>query len=261
MQKYAQFCLHIIHSRMSLIKSPSDIASLKIGGKHLSAVLKSATDFAKPGISLLELDAFIESEIRARGCTPAFKGFEGFPNSACLSLNEEVVHGIPDDRILKDGDLIGIDVGLWYAQLCSDAAVTVGIGTITLEAQALLDHTKLALKKGLAAVKPFRRVGAISAAIEEVATTYNHGIVRSLMGHGVGHKIHEDPDIPNFGKSGDGILLRPGMVLAIEPMFTNGGGEVYTDVDGWGVITVDRSLSAQFEHNVVVTNTGYEILV
>ena len=246
---------------MSLIKTPVEISTLKIGGKHLAAVLKSAAEYAKPGVSLLALDAHIENEIRARGCTPAFKGFEGFPNAACLSLNQEVVHGIPDERVLQDGDLIGIDVGLWYGQLCSDAAVTVGVGTISFEAQSLLDHTQLALKKGLAAIKPFRRVGAISAAIEEVATTYNHGIVRTLMGHGVGHKIHEEPDIPNFGKPGDGILLRPGMVLAIEPMFTNGGGEVYTDVDGWGVITVDGSLSAQFEHNVVVTNKGYEILV
>lgn len=246
---------------MALIKTPTEIATLRIGGKHLRAVLTSAEKYAQPGVSLLALDTHIEHEIRARGCTPAFKGFEGFPNTACLSLNQEVVHGIPDDRILKEGDVIGIDVGLWYGQLCSDAAITIGIGSITPQAQDLLNHTQLALKKGLAAIKPFRRVGAISAAIEEIANKFNHGIVRTLMGHGVGHKIHEEPDIPNFGKPGDGVLLKPGMVLAIEPMFTNGGGEVYTDVDGWGVITVDGSLSAQFEHNVVVTNKGYELLV
>jgi methionyl aminopeptidase len=246
---------------MPLIKTAQEIATLRIGGKHLATVLKHAIESAKPGVVLLDLDAQIEREIRELGCTPSFLGYDGFPNASCLSLNQEVVHGIPDKRVLKEGDILGIDMGLWYGNLCTDTAATVAIGTISAEAQALLDHTKLALKKGLAAIKPFRRVGAISSAIEEVAVQYKHGIVRALIGHGVGHKVHEEPDVPNWGKPGDGILLRPGMVLAVEPMFTNGGGEVYTDVDGWGVITVDGSLSAQFEHTIAITQKGYEILV
>ena len=247
---------------MSLLKSSQDIAKLRIAGKHLAAVLKLAHEAAQPGVSLIELDTKIEAWIRERGCKPLFLGHEGFPNSSCLSVNEEVVHGIPDERLLVEGDLLGIDMGLWLENVCVDSAITVGVGKISQEAASLLADTKEALAAGVAAIKPFRtRVGAISHAVQEVAEARNRGIVRSLTGHGVGHKLWEAPDVPNFGRPGDGMQLRPGMVLAIEPMLTTGAGEVYTDIDGWTVVTVDKSLSAQFEHTIVITQRGAEILV
>jgi methionyl aminopeptidase len=245
---------------MALIKSAEDIRILRIAGQHLKAVIAEAGRKAVPGTTLIDLDAGIHAHILSLGCTPSFLGFDGFPNSSCLSLNAEVVHGIPDDRVLKDGDILGIDVGLWYKSLCVDSASTVAVGTPSPEAAALLEQTKEALKAGIRAIRPFRRVGVISQAIEEVAAKYNLGIVRTLTGHGVGHRIHEDPEVPNWGRSTDGIALRPGMVLAIEPMLTLGGGEVLTKVDGWGVETVDGSLAAQFEHTVLITQRGGEIL-
>jgi methionyl aminopeptidase len=245
---------------MALIKSKEDIIALRAGGKILGQVLRHASEKAQPGVNLLDLNESIHNEIIESGSTPAFLGFDDFPFSSCLSLNTEVVHGIPDERILKDGDILGIDVGLWYDGLCVDSAVTVAVGRASQEVLSLLTDTKNALMAGIKAIKPFRRVGAISQTIQEYSESRNRGIVRSLTGHGVGHKLHEDPSIPNFGRANDGILLRPGMVLAIEPMLTTGSGEVYTEVDGWTVTTVDHSLSAQFEHTVLVTSKGAEIL-
>lgn len=245
---------------MSLIKSKEDILALRAGGKILAQVLRNAAEKAQPGVCLLDLNKSIHDEIIASGSTPAFLGFDGFPYSSCLSLNAEVVHGIPDERILKDGDILGIDVGLWYKGLCVDSAVTAPVGKVSPEAAALLKDTQAALQAGIKAIRPFRRVGSISQSVQDSAEKANRGIVRSLTGHGVGHKLHEDPSIPNFGRASDGILLRPGMVLAIEPMLTTGSGEVYTEVDGWTVTTVDHSLSAQFEHTVLVTSKGAEIL-
>lgn len=245
---------------MALIKSKQDILALRAGGKILAQVLRDAAAATLPGVSLLDLNTRIHEQITASGSTPAFLGFDGFPFSSCLSLNSEVVHGIPDERILTEGDILGIDVGLWHQGLCVDAAVTVGVGTISDEAHALLEDTHKALLAAIKAIKPFRRVGVISQTVGEYAEKRNRGIVRSLTGHGVGHKLHEEPSVPNFGRASDGILLRPGMVLAIEPMLTTGSGEVYTEVDGWTVSTVDHSLSAQFEHTVLVTSKGAEIL-
>jgi len=245
---------------MSLIKSATDIKALCTGGQILGTVLAEASEKAKPGVTLLELDAFIHERILSYKCTPSFLGFEGFPNASCLSVNDEVVHGIPTSRTLKEGDIVGIDVGLWYEGLCVDGAVTVAVGAISKEAQKLLTDTQSALAAGIKAIKPFRRVGAISSAVQEVAERHNYGIVRALTGHGVGHKVHEEPNVPNFGKPTDGILLRPGMVLAIEPMLTTGGGDIFTEVDGWTVTTADHSLAAQFEHTVLITQKGAEIL-
>lgn len=245
---------------MALIKSQSDIQQLRSAGKILAATLAHAHSLAKPGVSLLELDKQIEAFIRSNGCKPSFLGYEGFPNASCLSLNAEVVHGIPNERVLKEGDVLGIDVGLWKGSVCVDSAITVGVGEISAEAQELLGHTQAALKAGIAAAKPFRRVGAISHAVQEYAELEELGIVRALTGHGVGHQVHEDPEVPNYGRVSDGILLRPGMVLAIEPMLTLGSGDVITEVDGWTVTTADGSLSAQFEHTVLITQRGAEIL-
>lgn len=245
---------------MALIKSKADIEKLRVAGKVLRAVLQGATQRAVPGASLLSIDAAAQEQMLAAKVKPAFLGFEGFPNTLCLSVNDQVVHGIPSEQVLQEGDILGIDAGLWYQGVCVDAAVTVPVGSVSTEAAALLKDTQAALKAGIKAIKPFRRVGAISAAIQESAERSGRGIVRSLTGHGVGHHLHEDPEVPNMGHATDGIALRPGMVLAIEPMLTAGSGEVYTEVDGWTVTTVDHSLAAQFEHTVLVTNSGAEIL-
>ncbi|MBU6389104.1 type I methionyl aminopeptidase [Patescibacteria group bacterium] len=245
---------------MALIKSNAEIAILRQGGQKLAEVLAEARQFVRPGLKLVDLDAFIYQQIEARGSTPSFLGHEGFPNASCLSLNEQIVHGIPDQRVLKDGDVLGIDVGLWYKKLCVDSAITVIVGAGTPEAEQLLKVTEQALEKGIKAAKPFRRVGSISHAVQEVGQKHGYGIVRTLTGHGVGHHVHEPPEVPNWGEPGDGALLKPGMVLAIEPMFTLGSGEVVTEIDGWGVIAADHTLSAHFEHTIAITGRGVEVL-
>jgi methionyl aminopeptidase len=245
---------------MSLIKTPQEISTIKTAGKYLGEVLARAERSVKPGLNLLELDASIHKHIVELGAKPSFLGYEDFPNASCLSVNDELVHGIPKDRALKEGDIVGIDVGLWYKGLCVDSAITVAVGSISPEAQRLLTVTQEALTKGIKAIKPFQRIGLISHAVQVVGEDAGLGIVRSLTGHGVGHEVHEEPSIPNIGRPSDGILLRPGMVLAIEPMFTLGHGAVVTDIDGWTIRTQDGSLSAQFEHTVVVTSRGAEIV-
>jgi methionyl aminopeptidase len=244
---------------MSLIKTPKDLANIRIAGRILAQILDDARQFVRPGITTLELDEYIASLMATNKVKPSFLGFEGFPGNACLSVNDQVVHGIPGRRILEEGDNIGIDCGLWYEKICVDGAITVPVGSISQEHQRLLDATQEALAAGIKAAKPFRRIGAISQAIQEVAEKHGMGIVRTLTGHGVGHQVHEAPEIPNFGKSTDGTLIKPGMVLAIEPMFTMGNPDVLTEIDGWGVVTADRSLAAHFEHTVIITSKGAEV--
>lgn len=245
---------------MTLIKSAPEIATLRTAGTHLAEVLDAAATLVKPGLNLIDLDKAIHADILKRGCKPSFLGFEGFPNASCLSINDELVHGIPRDITLKEGDIVGIDVGLWYKGLCVDHAVTVAAGPITKETQRLLDVTRKALEAGIKAARPGQRVGAIGYAVQQVAEAEGLGIVRTLTGHGVGHEVHEEPSVPNYGKPTDGILLRPGMVLAIEPMLTLGNPTVVTDVDGWTIRTQDGSLCAQFEHTVVITQRGASVL-
>ena len=245
---------------MSLIKSEEEIKNLRVAGKFLGEVLSLASKYIKAGQTLLEVDAYIEAEIRNRGCKPSFLNYEGFPNTACLSVNDQVVHGIPSERVLVDGDILGVDVGLWYKNVCVDATITVAIGKISSDAQRLIKVTEQSLYAGIKAAKPYRRIGSISSAIQEVADKAGLGIVRVLTGHGVGHLVHEEPSIPNYGHTSDGIIIRPGMVLAIEPMLTLGEDAVETEVDGWSVVTSDGSLSAHFEHTVLITKKGPEIL-
>lgn len=247
---------------MALIKSKQDIVNLRTAGKYLAEVLVFAQENCLPGVKLADLDKLIEEQILKRGCTPSFKGHEGYPAASCLSLNDQVVHGIPDQRVLKEGDLLGIDLGLWFNHVCVDAAKTVWVGGSHDDesVQRLLEVTEEALSVATRVTRPFTRIGAISSAVEHVAQQYNLGIVRRLTGHGVGHAVHEEPAIPNYGRPSDGMLLKPGMVLAIEPMFTLGSGDVFIEPDGWGVLTADHSLSAHFEHTVLVTKTGCEVL-
>lgn len=245
---------------MALIKSPRDLSNIRIAGKKLAGVLSAAREYVKPGLTTAELDAFIAEKISAIDAIPSFLGYEGFPASSCLSVNDQVVHGIPGPYVLKEGDSIGIDAGLWFEGVCVDSAITVEVGKVSSDVEKLLRLTKQALNEGIKAAKPFRRVGAISQAIQAVAEANNLGIVRSLTGHGVGHHVHEAPEVPNFGRASDGMLLKPGMVLAIEPMLTLGGADVLTEIDGWGVVTADRSVAAHFEHTVIITNRSVEIV-
>lgn len=245
---------------MSLTKSAADIASLRKGGLLLASVLEGAAAQAVPGMALRDLNTWIEAAVREGGGVPSFLGFQGYPAASCLSLNAEVVHGIPDGRVLKEGDVIGIDVGIKLDGRFTDAAVTVPVGTTAPEVQKLLSTTYTALHAAIAQVKPGRRVGVIGATVLAHAEAAGLGVVRALTGHGVGHAVHEPPEVPNAAKATEGMLLQPGMVLAIEPMLTTGSGAVYTDADGWTIVAADAAWAAQYERTVLVTAQGCEVL-
>lgn len=241
---------------MAIITDPQDLASLKRSGQLLAATLRSVAKRVKPGVSTLELDTEAERLIRAGGGEPSFLGYQGYPASLCVSVNDEVVHGIPSDRVLKDGDLMTLDLGViidgWY----TDAAITVPVGTISPTAKKLMDATKRSLDIAIKAAVVGARVGDIGAAVQRVIDPTGFGIVRELCGHGVGRAVHEEPQIPNYGRAGSGPLLQAGMVIAIEPMITAGAPGVHTLDDGWTVVTNDSSLAAHYEHTLVVTERG-----
>ncbi len=252
---------------MILIKTPEEIAKLKIGGPILARILKLVSDEVRPGITTRELDKVASALIKAAGCTPAFLGYkpEGartpYPATLITSINDEVVHGIPGERVLKEGDIIALDLGLKYEGVFLDHAITVPVGKISHEDQGLLDVTETALLEGIDAIKPGGTVGDIGYAIEHYVKQYKKfGIVKGLSGHGVGRYIHEDPYVPNYGKKGKGEKLVPGMVIAIEPMLSLGSEEIIEMKDGYTLKTRDGSRSAHFEHTVLITETGAEIL-
>ena len=242
------------------IKNESELQKMREAGKVTAAVLKLMTQLVKPGISTWELDHEAEKTIRSFGATPLFLGYYDFPGSICASVNEEVVHGIPKKgKILKEGDIISIDTGARLDGFCSDAAITLGVGKVSDEAQRLMDVTKKSLYKAIGQVKPGRRLGDVQHAVETFATENGMGVVRDYCGHGIGRNMHEDPSIPNFGKPGTGPVLAKGMVLAIEPMLTAGTYKVRELDDGWTVVTQDGKYAAHFEHTVAVTANGSEI--
>ena len=215
----------------------------------------------RPGVSTKELDRLAEEFIRAQGGEPAFKGYRGFPASICASVNEEVVHGIPSSkRVLKEGDVISLDIGVRKSGFYGDAARTFPVGTISEAARRLLEATERSLQAGIAEAKPEGRVSDISAAIEREVKRSGFSVVRALVGHGVGRELHEEPQVPNYGRPGEGPRLRAGMVLAIEPMVNLGAADVVTLSDQWTVVTADRQLSAHFEHTVAIGEDGPEIL-
>ena len=242
------------------VKSKHELDLMRASGKVTAAVLKLMTQLVKPGVSTYDLDKAAEETIRSFGATPCFLGYAGYPGSICASINEEVVHGIPKkDRILKSGDIISIDTGARLDGFCSDAAITLGVGKVSDEAQRLMDVTKKSLYKAIGLVKPGARLGDIGHAVETFAELHNMGVVRDYCGHGIGRNMHEEPSIPNFGKPGTGPVLEEGMVLAIEPMITAGTYRVRQLSDGWTVVTRDGSYAAHFEHTVAVTANGSEI--
>lgn len=245
---------------MISIKSEREIALLEKAGNIVYETHKYLEPFIKPGITTAELDKLASDFILKNGATPSFKGYEGYPASICTSINQEVVHGIPSKKKLKNGDIIAIDIGACYKGYHGDSAWTYAVGEITDEAKYLMEHTKKSLYIGLNEVKPGNRIGDIGFAISEYATKHNLGVIKELVGHGVGTNIHEEPDVPNYGIKGTGPVLKEGMVIAIEPMLTLGSPEICILDDDWTIETEDYSLSAHYEHTVVVTNNGYKIL-
>ncbi|MDQ0340208.1 methionyl aminopeptidase [Caldalkalibacillus uzonensis] len=245
---------------MIVTKSKQELELMKEAGRIVAFVHQALKKVIEPGITTKELDALAEKVIRAHGATPSFKGYGGFPGSICTSVNEELVHGIPSERKLKDGDIISIDVGANFKGYHGDSAWTYPVGSISEGDKRLLRVTEESLYKGLAEAKPGARLSNISHAIQTYVEAAGFSIVREYVGHGIGTKLHEDPQIPNFGPPNRGPRLKPGMVLAIEPMVNAGTRHVHTLDDNWTVVTDDKQNCAHFEHTIAITETGYEIL-
>jgi methionyl aminopeptidase len=245
---------------MIILKSRNEIEKMRVACRVVAEVLQEVKQVVRPGTTTLELDAFAERGIRLRGAIPAFKGYRGFPNSLCVSVNEQVVHGIPSKRRLKEGDIIGLDLGAIWDGYYGDAAVTVPVGRISPTSERLLIITKEALYAGINEVKPGKRLSDISHAIQNHVEIQGYSVVRTFVGHGIGTALHEEPQVPNFGPYGRGPRLKAGMVLAIEPMVNTGDADVEILDDGWTVVTADGQLSAHFEHTVAITENGSEIL-
>lgn len=250
----------------NLVKSTAEIEIMRVGGKILAEALEEVAKAVKPGITTLELDKIAEKKLLSAGAKPSFLGYtsennSAYPASLCTSVNNIVVHGIPSNKIiLKDGDIIGLDLGCWYKGLCNDAAITVPVGNISVVAKKLIKTTKQSLAEALKKVRSGATIGDIGEAVQAYVEAQGFAVVRQLTGHGVGRAVHEEPAIPNFGRARTGAKLVAGMTIAIEPMVNEGDYEVTTLKDGWTVATVDNSLSAHFEHTVLVTEKGYEIL-
>jgi len=244
------------------LKTPAEIEAIRRAGAIIGRLFEVLPEQIGPGVTTAAIDRFVEDFIRSHeGATPAFKGLYGFPASSCISVNEEVVHGIPTPkRVLKEGDLVSVDVGVkldgWYA----DSARTFGVGEIDANARRLLEVTERALYEGIAQAVPGNRLGDIGHAIQKTAEAAGFGVVRDLVGHGVGRAPHEEPQVPNWGRPGRGLRLTPGLVLAIEPMINEGTPEVRTLADRWTVVTLDRKRSAHFEHTVAISESGPMIL-
>ncbi len=245
---------------MIIYKTDQEIELMRQAGRILAETLSHLQALARPGRSLIELDQAADTFIRRAGCTPGFKGYQGFPRSLCTSVNEQVVHGIPSERRLKEGDVLSLDCGLIHRGLWADAGVTVGVGRITPEAERLITVTRSALELGIAQAQVANRIGDISAAVQRHVEAAGFSVVRQYVGHGIGRNMHEDPQVPNFGRPGTGPLLKAGMVLAIEPMVNAGGSAVQLLDDDWTVVTADGSLSSYFEHSVAITPDGPEVL-
>lgn len=245
---------------MIVVKTHAQIDKMRQAGILVAQTLDLMERLAKPGIRTIELDAAAEEFILSKGAVPAFKGYMGYPATLCVSIDDEVVHGIPSDRSLKEGQIVSVDVGVnldgWYG----DAARTLCIGSVSADAKRLLEVTQEALKRGISQAKAGNRLGDISAAVQTYAEEHGYSVVRELVGHGIGQRMHEEPQVPNFGRAHTGPELKAGMVLAIEPMLNVGGCEVSFDADKWTVRTADGSLSAHFEHTVAITERGPEIL-
>ncbi|HEV3155793.1 MAG TPA: type I methionyl aminopeptidase [Candidatus Baltobacteraceae bacterium] len=245
---------------MIIIKSAREVEIMRRGGKITARVLTELIRAAGPGKTTREIDQLAERLIRQEGAVPTFKGYHGFTASVCASVNEEVVHGIPGDRVLREGDLLSLDIGTTFEGYVTDTAVTIPIGEVSSQAERLCRVTQESLMLGIAQMQKGNRLSDIGHAVQRHAEEHGYGVVRNLVGHGIGRKMHEEPQVPNYGEPGKGIELRPGLCLAIEPMITEGTHEVQTLADGWTVVTLDGKLSAHFEHTVALTEDGPKIL-
>jgi len=245
----------------SSIKTDTEIESLRTSGRMLASILKLMEDEARSGLTPRQMSTMAKEELKRLGGDPVFLGFYGYPDIICISVNDQVQHSIPNDRPFEPGDVVNFDFGVSYKGMVTDAGITVCIDDKTTPDTArLLKGTKRALQDGLSVVHQGCHVGDISAAIERTLRKYRLGIVRELVGHGVGYELHEDPEIPNYGRAGTGPILKAGMTVAIEPITTLGSPMIYQEKDGWTLRTVDGSYAAQFEHTILVTTKGCEIL-
>jgi methionyl aminopeptidase len=245
---------------MILLKSLQEIAKMEVANRIVAEILEGVKELIRPGVETLELDDAAQEMCRRRGVEPAFKGYRGYPRSICISVNEEVVHGIPGPRRLKEGDLVSLDFGVKYDGYYGDAALTVGVGEVSPQARQLMEATEKSLYAGIAAVRVGGHLSDISHAVQTVVEAAGFGVIRDFVGHGIGRSLHEDPQIPNFGPPGRGTRLQAGMTLAIEPMSAAGSWKVRILPDGWTAVTEDGSLAAHFEHSVALTESGVMIL-
>jgi len=245
---------------MIKLKSEKEIEIMAEGGRILATVLSQIEKMVKPGVATIELDRAAEALILKYGARPAFKGYEGFPYSLCASVNEEIVHGFPSGRILKEGDIIGLDLGVLHKGYNTDMAITVPVGHVSFGAKRLIMVAKKALKRGIKKVRPGNTIGDIGNTIQRYIEDQSFGVVRDLCGHGIGKEVHEDPKVPNYGKRRTGLELVEGMVICLEPMVTMGDWRLKKAPDSYGYVTLDGSLTAHFEHTMAVTKDGVKVL-
>ena len=243
-----------------IIKSDQEIAAMRQSGRIVATVLEMLKFQVRPGMKTSELDVFTARELERLGAKPSFKGYQGFPANLCVSVNDEIVHGIPGERVLDEGDVVSLDIGAIFMGFQGDAAVTIGVSEISPQARQLIETTEGALKAGIAAAYPGARLGDISAAIQQYAESRGYSVVREYTGHGIGREMHEEPQIPNFGLPGTGPTLKKGMTLALEPMVNAGDWHTRLGSNHWTVLTADRSLSAHFEHTIAITDGEAEVL-
>jgi len=245
---------------MVILKSPREIEKIRRSNQMVAEILDELSRRIAPGVDTLTLDRIAEDLAAKKKAKPAFKGYRGFPFSLCASVNEQVVHGFPNRTPLEEGDILSMDFGIYHDGYYGDSAITVAVGKIGEDVAQLLEVTRAALYKGIDQAVPGKRLSDISHEIQNHVEAAGYSVVRKFVGHGIGKDLHEDPQIPNYGKPGLGVRLQPGMVMAIEPMVNMGGYEVETLDDGWTAVTKDRSLSAHFEHTIAVTNEGPVVL-
>lgn len=245
---------------MIIMKSRQEIEKMRVSGRAAAEVLEELKASVQAGVKTKELDKLAAELTRKKNATPAFLGYHGYPAHVCVSINEEVVHGIPGERVIQNGDIVSLDFGLFIDGYCGDAAVTVPVGEVTPEKRRLLEVTEKSLYAGIEQARPENRLFDISHAVQTIVEENGFSVVRDFVGHGIGRSMHEDPQVPNFGPAHRGPKLKPGMVLAIEPMVNMGGYEVRILEDKWTVVTQDRTASAHFEHTVAILENGPEIL-
>jgi methionyl aminopeptidase len=245
---------------MVILKLPDEIEKARASNRIVAEVLSKLREKVKPGVKTKDLDKFAEEVADKRGAKPAFKGYHGYPHSLCISINEVVVHGMPSERLLEEGDIVGLDFGIYYKGFFGDATITLPVGKVKQKALRLMQVTEQGLYAAIAQAVEGNRLGDISSAVQTKVEDAGYSVVRDFVGHGIGKNLHEEPQIPNFGKKGRGIELKKGMILAIEPMVNEGKYEVQVLPDGWTVVTKDGSLSAHFEHSVAITDNGPDIL-